>query len=79
MTITDCGRSGTWTYDQNKKRMRHNLTGKCLTVSMKTENNAFIQRAVVLKCQQAGDEHQEWVIKQYNKKGIPYSKLYSNK
>ena len=59
--------------------MRHNLTGKCLTVATKTENNAFIQRAVVIKCQQVGEEDQEWVVKQYNKKGITYNKLYSNK
>ena len=79
VTITDCARSGTWSYDPKKKRLRHNLTGKCLTVATRTENNAFVQRAVVAKCIQAGDEDQEWVIKQYDKKGIPYNKLYANK
>ena len=79
VTITDCARSGTWTYDQRKNRLRHNLTGKCLTVATRTENNAFTQRAVVSECRQTADEDQEWVIKQYNKKGIPYNKLYVNK
>ena len=78
VTVTDCARSGTWTYDPNKKRMRHNLTGKCLTVKAKTEGNAFIQRAVVSKCLQTGEEDQEWDFKQFNKRGIPY-KLYANK
>ena len=77
--ITDCARSGTWIYDPNKKRMRHNLTGKCLAVATITENNAFVQKAIVSKCQQVPEEDQEWIIKQYNKKGIPYKKLYANK
>ena len=79
VTITDCARAGTWTYDLNKKRMRHNLTGKCLTVSTKTEQNTFVQRAVVSKCMPAGDEFQEWTFKQFDKKGISYNKLYANK
>ena len=48
-------------------------------MATRTENNAFVQRAVVAKCQQVGDEDQEWVFKQYDKKGIPYKKLYANK
>jgi hypothetical protein len=55
------------------------LTGKCLTVATTTVQNAFIQNAVVSKCQKTVDEDQEWIIKQYDKKGIPYNKLYVNK
>ena len=71
----DCGHSGTWTYNQQKKRLRHNLTGKCLAVS--TSQNQ--PKAVVKKCSQAEDEEQEWIVKQYNRRGLKYSKLLDDK
>ena len=68
--VMDCAHAGTWTYSPDKRRLRHNVSGKCLAVVH--GDGAF--SAQVKKCSNS-DENQEWVINQYNRRGFKYPDL----
>jgi len=68
--VMDCAHAGTWTYSPDKRRLRHNVSGKCLAVV--DGNGAY--SAQVKKCSNS-DENQEWVINQYNRRGFKYPDL----
>ena len=46
VAVMDCAHAGTWTYSPDKKRMRHNVSGKCLALD--GDDGGF--RALVKKC-----------------------------
>ena len=71
VSVMDCAHAGTWTYSPDKRRLRHNVSGKCLAV---TEDGTGGFRAEVRRCAD-GDENQEWIINQYNRRGLKYTDL----
>ena len=71
VAVMDCAHAGTWTYSPDKRRLRHNVSGKCLAV---IDDGGGPHRAEVRRCA-AEDENQEWTINQYNRRGLKYTDL----
>jgi len=73
--VMDCKDSGSWNYNQQTKRLRHNESGKCLSVSGSDGGGG---EAKVGKCS-ANDDNQVWEMSHYNRKGLKYKDLLTDR